>query len=84
MIKGLLTLDQVYRATVEPIIPTIFQQTKATCFAYGQTGALRHWFSIWFLHFQYAPFVYILACYIVVLIEDHKFSSLEIRMHLKY
>ena len=30
--------DQVYRGTVEPIIPTIFQRTKATCFAYGQTG----------------------------------------------
>nr|XP_016489199.1 PREDICTED: kinesin-13A-like isoform X2 [Nicotiana tabacum] len=29
----------VYRATVEPIIPTIFQRTKATCFAYGQTGS---------------------------------------------
>lgn len=26
--------------TVEPIIPTIFQRTKATCFAYGQTGVL--------------------------------------------
>ncbi|KAG0500423.1 hypothetical protein HPP92_000495 [Vanilla planifolia] len=30
--------DQVYRETVEPIIPAIFQRTKATCFAYGQTG----------------------------------------------
>ena len=30
---------QVYRKTVEPIIPIIFQRTKATCFAYGQTGA---------------------------------------------
>lgn len=29
---------QVYRGTIEPIIPTIFQRTKATCFAYGQTG----------------------------------------------
>jgi kinesin family protein 2/24 len=28
----------VYKVTVEPIIPTIFQRTKATCFAYGQTG----------------------------------------------
>ncbi|KAA3455680.1 kinesin-13A-like [Gossypium australe] len=27
----------VYRETVEPIIPIIFQRTKATCFAYGQT-----------------------------------------------
>ncbi|KAJ8539804.1 hypothetical protein K7X08_014056 [Anisodus acutangulus] len=34
-----VTNDQVYRATVEPIIPTIFQHTKATCFAYGQTGS---------------------------------------------
>ncbi|KAJ6852659.1 kinesin-like protein KIN-13A [Iris pallida] len=31
--------DEVYHETVEPIIPTIFQQTKATCFAYGQTGS---------------------------------------------
>ncbi|XP_047945637.1 kinesin-like protein KIN-13A [Salvia hispanica] len=31
--------DEVYRKTVEPIIPTIFQRTKATCFAYGQTGS---------------------------------------------
>ncbi|KAM0962708.1 hypothetical protein ACFX14_021819 [Malus domestica] len=31
--------DEVYRATVEPIIPIIFERTKATCFAYGQTGS---------------------------------------------
>ncbi|PPD66324.1 hypothetical protein GOBAR_DD36798 [Gossypium barbadense] len=31
--------DEVYHATVEPIIPIIFQRTKATCFAYGQTGS---------------------------------------------
>ncbi|KAL1334826.1 hypothetical protein HN51_063781 [Arachis hypogaea] len=31
--------DEVYRVTVEPIIPTIFRRTKATCFAYGQTGS---------------------------------------------
>nr|CAB3470557.1 unnamed protein product [Digitaria exilis] len=30
--------DKVYNETVEPIIPAIFQRTKATCFAYGQTG----------------------------------------------
>ncbi|CAN4095979.1 unnamed protein product [Withania somnifera] len=34
-----ITNDEVYHATVEPIIPTIFQRTKATCFAYGQTGS---------------------------------------------
>lgn len=34
-----VTNDEVYRETVEPIIPTIFQSTKATCFAYGQTGS---------------------------------------------
>ncbi|XP_040933460.1 kinesin-like protein KIN-13A [Gossypium hirsutum] len=33
------SLQQVYRVTVEPIIPIIFQRTKATCFAYGQTGS---------------------------------------------
>eukprot|EP01018_Ginkgo_biloba_P001654 Gb_33090 [translate_table: standard] len=30
--------EEVYQVTVEPIVPTIFQRTKATCFAYGQTG----------------------------------------------
>ncbi|CAN6207643.1 unnamed protein product [Urochloa humidicola] len=30
--------DKVYNEIVEPIIPAIFQRTKATCFAYGQTG----------------------------------------------
>ncbi|KAF8407041.1 hypothetical protein HHK36_006166 [Tetracentron sinense] len=33
--------DEVYRETVEPIVPIIFQRTKATCFAYGQTGKQR-------------------------------------------
>ncbi|XP_060669055.1 kinesin-like protein KIN-13B [Ziziphus jujuba] len=30
--------DEVYSETVEPIVPLIFHRTKATCFAYGQTG----------------------------------------------
>ncbi|XP_057536712.1 kinesin-like protein KIN-13B [Amaranthus tricolor] len=30
--------DEVYAETVEPVVPLIFQKTKATCFAYGQTG----------------------------------------------
>ncbi|CAL5393260.1 unnamed protein product [Camellia sinensis] len=34
-----VTNDEVYRETVEPIIPIVFQRTKATCFAYGQTGS---------------------------------------------
>ncbi|KAI3703564.1 hypothetical protein L1987_73725 [Smallanthus sonchifolius] len=34
-----VTNDEVYRETVQPIIPIIFQRTKATCFAYGQTGS---------------------------------------------
>ncbi|CAI5498548.1 unnamed protein product, partial [Closterium sp. Naga37s-1] len=34
-----VTNDEVYRETVEPIVPTIFMRTKATCFAYGQTGS---------------------------------------------
>eukprot|EP01018_Ginkgo_biloba_P017526 Gb_23913 [translate_table: standard] len=34
-----VTNDEVYRVTVEPIVPTIFQRAKATCFAYGQTGS---------------------------------------------
>ncbi|KAM0944437.1 putative plus-end-directed kinesin ATPase [Dioscorea sansibarensis] len=31
--------DEVYRETVEPVVPAIFHRTKATCFAYGQTGS---------------------------------------------
>ncbi|KAF8675975.1 hypothetical protein HU200_047476 [Digitaria exilis] len=31
--------DEVYRETVEPVVPAIFNRTKATCFAYGQTGS---------------------------------------------
>ncbi|KAF5774395.1 putative plus-end-directed kinesin ATPase [Helianthus annuus] len=34
-----VTNDEVYRETVQPIIPIIFRRTKATCFAYGQTGS---------------------------------------------
>ncbi|KAK7271913.1 hypothetical protein RJT34_28183 [Clitoria ternatea] len=34
-----VTNDEVYRETVEPIVPIIFERTKATCFAYGQTGS---------------------------------------------
>ncbi|XP_023514850.1 kinesin-like protein KIN-13A [Cucurbita pepo subsp. pepo] len=34
-----VTNDEVYRVTVQPIIPIIFERTKATCFAYGQTGS---------------------------------------------
>ncbi|GAB2266653.1 Kinesin-like protein KIN-13A [Dionaea muscipula] len=34
-----VTNDEVYRVTIEPIVPSIFQRTKATCFAYGQTGS---------------------------------------------
>ncbi|PON94559.1 Kinesin-like protein [Trema orientale] len=30
--------DEVYSESVEPIVPLIFHKTKATCFAYGQTG----------------------------------------------
>lgn len=37
---------QVYGETVEPIVPIIFQRTKATCFAYGQTGELTRILSI--------------------------------------
>lgn len=31
--------DAVYRSTVQPLVATIFKAGKATCFAYGQTGA---------------------------------------------
>ncbi|MBA0827420.1 hypothetical protein Goarm_012203, partial [Gossypium armourianum] len=30
--------EKVYSESVEPIVPLIFNRTKATCFAYGQTG----------------------------------------------
>ncbi|XP_078447060.1 kinesin-like protein KIN-13A [Wolffia australiana] len=33
-----VTNDKVYQVTVEPIISCLFHGTKATCFAYGQTG----------------------------------------------
>lgn len=36
--KYSLLLLQLYSETVEPIVPLIFNRTKATCFAYGQTG----------------------------------------------
>ncbi|XP_003565746.3 kinesin-like protein KIN-13A [Brachypodium distachyon] len=39
VLDEVVTNDEVYRETVEPIIPIIFQRTKATCFAYGQTGS---------------------------------------------
>ncbi|XP_065866842.1 kinesin-like protein KIN-13A isoform X2 [Euphorbia lathyris] len=35
-----VTNDEVYRVTVEPIVPIIFQRAKATCFAYGQTDVI--------------------------------------------
>ena len=38
----LFLLLQVYSETVEPVVPLIFHRTKATCFAYGQTGK---WFG---------------------------------------
>ena len=39
---------QVYSQTVEPIIPYIFEKSKATCFAYGQTGVCALlWESPW-------------------------------------
>jgi kinesin family member 2/24 len=33
------TNDEVYASAVEPLIGAVFQRGKATCFAYGQTGA---------------------------------------------
>jgi kinesin family protein 2/24 len=31
--------DEVYNTTVHPLIGTIFNRCKVTCFAYGQTGS---------------------------------------------
>src|SRR5690242_10797087 len=31
--------EQLYRATVQPIVQAAFQGAKVTCFAYGQTGS---------------------------------------------
>ncbi|GBG65138.1 hypothetical protein CBR_g49500 [Chara braunii] len=39
VLNDVVTNDEVYRITVEPIVPCIFERTKATCFAYGQTGS---------------------------------------------
>lgn len=33
------TNENVYDACIGPLVPTIFQGAKATCFAYGQTGS---------------------------------------------
>ncbi|KAB5514282.1 hypothetical protein DKX38_028188 [Salix brachista] len=38
VLKEGVSNDEVYSQTVQPIVPLIFQRTKATCFAYGQTG----------------------------------------------
>ena len=42
--------DAVYRSTVQPLVATIFKAGKATCFAYGQTGAQQtasNWLASW-------------------------------------
>ncbi|XP_057812879.2 kinesin-like protein KIN-13A [Cryptomeria japonica] len=39
VLDSYVTNEEVYRCTVEPIIPILFHRTKATCFAYGQTGS---------------------------------------------
>ena len=31
--------DEVYRTTVAPLVGTVFEKCKVTCFAYGQTGS---------------------------------------------
>jgi kinesin family protein 2/24 len=31
--------DEVYRTTVAPLVGTVFDKCKVTCFAYGQTGS---------------------------------------------
>lgn len=46
-------MKQVYRETVQPIIPIIFQRTKATCFAYGQTGICLFFYVKGLLLFVY-------------------------------
>ena len=33
--------EEVYRRTAYPLVASIFQGGKATCFAYGQTGIYR-------------------------------------------
>ncbi|KAL2929223.1 Kinesin-like protein KIN-13B, partial [Bienertia sinuspersici] len=38
--------DMLYLETVEPVVPLIFQKTKATCFAYGQTG--KEWKDLYY------------------------------------
>ncbi|KAF9601397.1 hypothetical protein IFM89_019250 [Coptis chinensis] len=45
--------DEVHRVTVEPIIPAIFQRTKATCFAWSDRSpkAIRGGIPIYFLRY---------------------------------
>lgn len=69
------SLQQVYRVTVEPIIPIIFQRTKATCFAYGQTGT--HSFRLFFLNVMCAIYVIFCFCMLeaLLMLEGNIFES---------
>ncbi|KAF6142599.1 hypothetical protein GIB67_015085 [Kingdonia uniflora] len=68
--------DEVYRATVEPIIPTIFQTTKATCFAYGQTGSGKT--------FTMQPLPLRAAGDLVRLLHHPTYSSQKLKLWLSY
>ncbi|KAJ8620571.1 hypothetical protein MRB53_029100 [Persea americana] len=68
--------DEVYRVTVEPIIPTIFQRTKATCFAYGQTGSGKT--------YTMKPLPLRAAEDIVRLLHHPSYRSQKLRLWLSY
>ncbi|KAG8077297.1 hypothetical protein GUJ93_ZPchr0007g4618 [Zizania palustris] len=47
--------DEVYRETVEPVVPAIFNRTKATCFAYGQTGIYLVFYTVYWATCELQP-----------------------------
>ncbi|GAB2227464.1 hypothetical protein Droror1_Dr00009286 [Drosera rotundifolia] len=71
-----VTNDEVYRVTIEPIVPIIFQRTKATCFAYGQTGSGKT--------FTMKPLPLRAAEDLVRLLHQPAYSSQRFKLWLSY
>ncbi|KAL9266538.1 Kinesin-like protein [Drosera capensis] len=71
-----VTNDEVYRVTIEPIVPIIFQRTKATCFAYGQTGSGKT--------FTMKPLPLRAAEDLVRLLQQPAYSSQRFKLWLSY
>lgn len=54
--------EQIYEKTAYPLVETVFNNGKATCFAYGQTGFYN---SFWFLTFCNKEVERLLRCWIL-------------------